>query len=318
MEMHFLQKNSPGSRLGFGGAAFSGAGAGYGFGEISWKETEEIMDKALESGIRLFDTAPIYGFGQSEETLGKLLKNNDDVIVVSKSGVSWHENKRVNMSNDANNTSLMLDESLRRLQRDKIDLYMIHWPDARVDIRRPLEILIRAKEIGKIKAIGLCNTNMEDLSKAIEMTSIDALQSEINFFKPLDLEIEKMANQHHISIMSWGLFDKGIIAGSVTRGRTFGPEDARSWAPWWKKSDKDFKMFVMEKIFPVLKDAGHSGIELALKSALQQSHMPLVGAKSVAQLLSVLNGLKNLPSDDLMSQIKTQFLQLKEDAISSS
>src|SRR5690606_12662881 len=100
-------------------------------------------------------TAPIYGFGLSEERFGAYLPK--EAFIISKSGVDWHANKRVNMTNDPFVTERMLNESLKRLKRDSIDLYMIHWPDSRVDIRLPLEVLARAQKAGKIKYIGLCN-----------------------------------------------------------------------------------------------------------------------------------------------------------------
>ncbi len=136
------------SFLGFGGASLSGEGGGYGMGLVSEKEAETLIKLAVDSGINIFDTAPIYGFGLSEERLGKYLPKNQ--FIISKGGVDWHENKRVNMSNDPKIISKMLHASLKRLNRDCIDLYMIHWPDPRVDITEPIKVLLKAKEDGKI------------------------------------------------------------------------------------------------------------------------------------------------------------------------
>jgi len=156
--------------LAFGGAAISGEGGGYGFGDINENDSIELLNSAYDKGIRIFDTAPIYGFGLSEVRMGKAFKQTrDKVFIVSKSGVTWGENKRVDMTNDPVVTTKMLEQSLRDLQSDYIDLYMIHWPDTRVDIRRPLEVLAKAKHQGKIKHIGLCNTNIADLEKGSEI-----------------------------------------------------------------------------------------------------------------------------------------------------
>ena len=86
-----------------------------------------MLGLAFDLGIRLYDTAPIYGFGLSEQRLGNYFKHKrEDVFFISKSGVDWHDSKRVNMTNDPAVTQKMLENSLRDLQSDYIDLYMIH------------------------------------------------------------------------------------------------------------------------------------------------------------------------------------------------
>lgn len=216
----------------FGGASLSGEGGGYGFGEMSELEAEKLIHAAFDKGITLFDTAPIYGFGLSEERLGRYLPKNAQVV--SKSGVDWHESKRVNMSNARDITEKMLHQSLKRLQRESIDLYMVHWPDSRVDIRIPLEVLKNAQLDGKIKHIGLCNTNLMDLNKAREICEIDAIQSELNLFNQMPFDSLEKEWSDKFS-MGWGTFDKGILSGRVKGDRQFSAKDCRSWAPWWNK-----------------------------------------------------------------------------------
>jgi aryl-alcohol dehydrogenase-like predicted oxidoreductase len=164
----------------FGGAGISGEGGGYGFGAMSETEAEALLKSAWEKGFTLFDTAPIYGFGLSEERMGRYLPK--EAMVVSKCGVDWHESKRVNMTNDPKTSERMLNESLKRLKRDVIDIYMVHWPDKKVDFRDTLQVLIRAKETGKIKHIGLCNTTLDELSLAKEVCQVEVIQSELNLF----------------------------------------------------------------------------------------------------------------------------------------
>lgn len=218
----------------FGGASLSGEGGGYGFGSMNEDQAQKVLQKAWECGITLFDTAPIYGFGLSEERLGKYLPK--EAKIISKSGVDWHDTKRVNMTNDPVVTEKMLHQSLKRLNREQIDFYMIHWPDARVDIREPLQVLVKAQKAGKIQFIGLCNTNLDDLKKAQEICPITVIQSEHNLFN--QEPFLKLNNTWKDKLsMSWGTFDKGILSGRVTQDRKFSPEDCRSWAPWWNKKE---------------------------------------------------------------------------------
>lgn len=294
--------------LAFGGASISGEGGGYGFGNISEGEAIDLLKEAYDLGLRLFDTAPIYGFGLSEQRLGKAFnQNRDKVFIVSKSGVTWHENKRVDMTNKPEVTQKMLEQSLRDLNTDYIDLYMIHWPDANVDIRRPLEILAKAKEQGKIKHIGLCNTTIKDLEKSKEVEKVEVVQSEFNFFQTALAEnLFPYLKKHDISFMSWGTLDKGILTGRVDEKRKFDATDCRSWAPWWKNADNKSKFNAMKKIWPLLDEHGHTGLELALAHNLYFDEVTsaLCGARNSDQLRSLFKALENLPGKELLEEAK--------------
>lgn len=293
--------------IAFGGAAISGEGGGYGFGDISEGEAIDLLHLAFDKGMRIFDTAPIYGFGLSEIRMGKAFKQNrDKTFLVSKSGVTWHENKRVDMSNTPEVTQKMLEQSLKDLQTDYIDLYMIHWPDAKVDIRRPLEVLAKAKHEGKIKHIGLCNTSVEDLDKGSEIERIEVVQSEFNFFQNGAREtLFAYLKEKNMSFMSWGTLDKGILTGRVDEKRKFDQSDCRSWAPWWKNADNKSKFQAMNKIWPLLDKNNHSGLELALgyNLSFDELSVALCGAKNREQLLSLFSALDNLPSGDLLQSL---------------
>jgi aryl-alcohol dehydrogenase-like predicted oxidoreductase len=293
--------------LAFGGAAISGEGGGYGFGDISEADSTDLLHFAYESGLRIFDTAPIYGFGLSEKRIGKAFKlMREKVFLVSKSGVTWGDNKRVDMTNDPTVTAKMLEQSLRDLETDYIDLYMIHWPDARVDIRRPLEVLAKAKGQGKIKYIGLCNTNIFDLEKAAEIERIEVVQSEFNFFQnSAQSEIFPYLKEHNISFMSWGTLDKGILTSRVDEVRKFEESDCRSWAPWWKMSENKPKFETMKKILPILEKHQKSGLELAIGHNLSfpEVSVAICGAKNKGQLSSLMKALDNLPTKELLSEV---------------
>ncbi|MCK5883311.1 MAG: aldo/keto reductase [Bacteriovoracaceae bacterium] len=291
----------------FGGASISGEGGGYGFGDITENNAIELLHFALDSGIKIFDTAPIYGFGESERRLGKAFKSKrEEVFLISKSGVTWHPNRRVDMSNDPVVTQKMLEQSLRDLDTDYIDLFMVHWPDSKVDIRRPMEILSKAKHQGKIKHIGLCNTWIGDIEKAIEVDQIEAIQNQLNVFENKNFEdVRDYLKNAHTSFMSWGTLDKGIVSGRVRSGRKYDRSDARSWAPWWKKSNYRDKISVMEEVLPILKAHGHTGLELALSYNLSMVEpiYPICGVRSIEQLTGVLDALKNPLAGEFLNDV---------------
>ena len=236
------------SPIAFGGASISGEGGGYGFGPISHKDSIDLLEYAYALGINVYDTAPIYGFGISEARLSEFIQNKrEKILLISKSGVDWHPNQRVNMTNDPVSTEKMLNESLKRLNSDYIDLYMIHWPDKAVDIRRPLEVLSRAKKEGKIRMIGLCNTNANDLALALEIEEIHMVQSEFNLFNQDEIKrnLFPILIEKNIPFMGWGPLDKGVLNFSITPNREYAKEDCRSWAPWWNKKEMNKKAEVV-------------------------------------------------------------------------
>lgn len=297
--------------LAFGGASISGEGGGYGFGHISEGDSISLLKDAYEGGFRIFDAAPIYGFGLAEKRMGKAFaQNREDVFFISKSGVTWNESKRVDMSNSKAVTQKMLEQSLRDFNTDYIDLFMIHWPDAKVDIREPLEVLSKAKSDGKIKHIGLCNTSIEDLEKASEIERIEVAQSQLNVFcdEPVN-ELFPYLKEKEMSFMSWGTLDKGIITGSIHKKReqskSYDDVDCRKKAPWWNQAEVLEKVSQMDKAFPILEEHGHTGLELALGYNLSFDSVStaLVGARNHDQLQGCLKALSNLPSEVVLEKV---------------
>jgi myo-inositol catabolism protein IolS len=297
--------------IGFGGASLSGEGGGYGFGEMSEESADTLIRGSLERGVNLFDTAPIYGFGLSEIRLGKYLKPSDDAFIISKAGVDWHDNRRVNMSNDPKIISKMLHESLKRLNRDCIDMYMIHWPDPKVDIRKPLEVLYKAREQGKIRFIGLANTTSEDLEKAQEITQITGFQAEHNLWTTKNYELVEDRLEETL-FTGWGTFDKGILSGRVAPERKFDSSDARSWAPWWNRKEVALKL---EKIESLKSHLGPYQIELpdfCLSFALstRKPVCSLIGFKTLEDLDKILTCLNDNKSSEIIHKIYSSWINL--------
>ena len=292
----------------FGGASISGRSGGYGFGDISDREAMDLLCFSYEKGIRLFDSAPVYGWGESERRIGKAFRNREDVFVISKAGVTWDNFRRIDMTNEPKVVQNMLEESLRNLGRDVIDLYMVHWPDERVDIRCTLEVFLKAKERGMIKHIGLCNTSPEEMKKAREVASIDYVQSEFNLLCPALPDIFSCLND--TIFMSWGTLDKGILTRTVDRRRELAKDyhfaDCRRKAPWWKQQNVLEKIQRLEPLWPFLREWGYSPLELALGHNLSwpECSYVLVGIKNRTQLEEVLAALNHLPDRETVEEAR--------------
>ena len=162
------------SAVGLGGWPFGG---GYDWGDLDEKTAARSVEAALEQGINWIDTAPVYGDGESESFLGKVLRSKrGKALLATKCGLvkngSWTDH---DLSPKAVRTQL--ENSLTRLRTDYIDLYQIHYPDPKVSLTDALETLLRLKEEGKIRHIGVCNFSAELLKEAAEITPIACVQN---------------------------------------------------------------------------------------------------------------------------------------------
>ena len=295
------------SMIGMGCASISGEGGGYGFGDITEADSITLVHAAQDAGINLFDTAPIYGFGMSEIRLGKALKGErrSRAFVVSKSGITWDDDKKVRLDNSPETTQTMLENSLRDLQTDYLDLYLVHWPDENCDIRKTVEVLVEAKEAGKIRAFGLSNSNPSELAQASEIAPPQVLQAQMNLFEHSPREnLFDFVNAKGAGLMTWGSLDKGILTGRVNQERTFSKSDVRSHAPWWVNEDHTPRYNTMAELLPRLEKEGHSGLELALSHLFAHSEVStaLCGFRSSEQLQGTCQAVENLLSASLLEE----------------
>lgn len=286
------------TKIGLGCASLSGEGGGYGFGDICEKTAISLVRHAIDRGIEYFDTAPIYGFDLSEKRLGMAIGHIDreNVKIVSKCGVHWHNTKRVNMTNDPKLCDQQLTKSLRHLATDYIDLYMVHWPDPKIDIRYTVEALVKRLDKDDILEIGLCNTNQNEIDLASEVYPIRSLQGECNLFS------DSMKAFEQFFKMGWGSFDKGILSGRVELDRKFDASDCRSWAPWWKKGNWKEKV-------QKCNDFSHKAMlkNIAFHYAIKNTDIALFGAKTIQDLDDLLNIEKTKIDNDLIDKASDYF-----------
>ena len=298
-----LQK--PSSVIGFGAASISGSGGGYSFGDIDEASAVELVHRAQDTGITVFDTAPIYGFGLSEQRLGRALRGQrrHEAIIVSKCGIAWDESKRVAIDNSAATTQRMLEQSLRDLGTEQIDVYPVHWPDPAIDIRETYEVLVRAKESGKVGAIGLSNTNPNELTLALEVGPVDVCQGQDSFFESWHRSnmFDRLASID-AGFMAWGTLEKGILTGRVTADRTFDKHDVRSHAPWWTSVDHSRHYEVMTRLQSLLNEEGYTPIQCAVSHVLRSEVVStaLCGARTPEQIDGLISAVETVVPNDIL------------------
>jgi len=229
--IHIEGISTPVSRIGLGTWAIGG---------WMWGGTDDVTSiatirYAVDSGINLIDTAPVYGFGHSEEVVGKALVGiRDQVVIATKAGLEW-SNGEIWRNTTAARIRIEIEDSLRRLRTDRIDLYQIHWPDPLVPHEEAAAELEKLKREGKILAIGVSNYSPEQMDGFSRSARIATVQSPYNLFeRAIEQDVIPYAKQHGLTVLAYGALCRGLLSGHMRESTRFSGDDLR-------KSDPKFK-----------------------------------------------------------------------------
>lgn len=264
------------SVLGFGCWGASGKGSWTGHSD---DDQIEAIRKAIELGVNFFDVAPIYGMGHAEEVLGKAIKGfRDKIFIATKGGIPW--DAEFNARNDVSRDSLLqeIDDSLRRLNVDYVDLYQVHWPtDSGVPLSETIEALQMIKASGKAKQVGLTNFSKSDLAVIQESVDIVSMQGlynmldtdassyhGINLQYRVTSEIFPLVKAEGMAFFPYSPLFQGLLTGKISEETTFGNEDVRQNNPklHGEQRTKYLNMINEIKLIPEL--AGKKISEIAL------------------------------------------------------
>ena len=199
-------------------------------------ETESIstIRGALERGINLIDTAPAYGFGRSEEIVGKAIDEarlRSNVLIATKAGLGWDNGK---VFRDASRARLTreVDDSLRRLRTDYIDIYQVHWPDPLVEIEETADAMHTLFLQGKIRAIGVSNFSVEQMEKFRRVSPLHVLQAPYNLFeRGIETDLLAYCRGNDIATLGYGALCRGLLSGRMRQDTVFEGDDLRRGDP---------------------------------------------------------------------------------------
>ena len=211
---------------------------GWMWGGTDEKESIRTIHAALNRGINLIDTAPIYGNGRSEEIVGEALRQygrRDSVLVASKVGIDW-TNGKIERNSTRQRILREIEDSLRRLQTDYIDIYQVHWPDPLVSVEETALTLRGLYEQGKIRAIGVSNYSPEEMERFRSVAPLHTVQPPYNLFeREIERNVLPYALSRHITTLAYGALCRGLLSGSMNASRQFAKDDMR------KTSDPKFQ-----------------------------------------------------------------------------
>lgn len=224
--------------LGFGSWAIGGGGYQFGWGPQDDEQSIATINHALDLGINWIDTAAVYGLGHSEEVVARALKGRSErPYVFTKCGRVWDEHGNITGNLKAQSIRRECENSLRRLQTDVIDLYQMHWPDPEPDIEEGWSTMAELKKEGKVRYIGVCNFNVNQMRRIMQIAPISSLQPPYSIIHP-DVEngILPFCQEHNIGVIVYSPMVSGLLTGSMTRERIANlPEDD------WRRRSPDFQ-----------------------------------------------------------------------------
>jgi aryl-alcohol dehydrogenase-like predicted oxidoreductase len=242
-------------------------------------ESIRTIHKALELGVNFLDTAPAYGRGHSEEVVGNaLVGRRQDVILSTKASGQGHSLDQLRAK---------LQESLKRMQTDYVDVYFIHWPSRQEPLGRTIENLETLRREGLIRVIGVSNFDVPMLQTAAKYGTVDILQPPYNFiWRFIEEDILPYCKSHNIGISTYSSLAQGLLTGTLRLATPYAPGDQRVRTVLWKPENLGKCLYTVERLRPIAKDLGVTVAQLALRWLLEQEGVTtgLVGARTVAEI----------------------------------
>ena len=270
---------------------------------------ERLLRHALDAGVTMFDTAAMYGAGANEELVGRTLKDRrSEYTLCSKCVLGEIDGKRIL---DASPTAIahVLDDSLRRLQVDHIDLYYLHRPDPKVPIEDSVGALKRAVEAGKIGAIGLSEMSAETLRRAHAVHPITAMQTEYSpWTRNPEVAVLDTCAELGVTFVAFSPLGRGLLAGNVGPAGV-AAEDVRASMPRFQPPHFEANLRLAAQLERLAKDTGCTAAQLCLAWVLSRGDhiVPIPGTTSIAHLDEDLATLSRDWPDDLMAAMDRLF-----------
>ncbi len=207
--------------IGFGAWAIGGGNWEFAWGPQDDNASITAIHRALDHGVNWIDTAAIYGLGHSEEMVARALKTTSyKPYVFTKCSMRWIADRSIYRSLKADSVREELENSLRRLGVETIDLYQIHWPNPEEEIEEGWEALARLKKQGKIRWIGVSNFSVEQMKRAQKIAPITSLQPPYSMLRPaIEQEVLPFAQANGIGVINYSPMVSGLLTGKMTAER---------------------------------------------------------------------------------------------------
>lgn len=281
----------PVSRIGLGTWAIGG----WMWGGSEEEESIRTILAAIEGGVNLIDTAAVYGFGRSEEIVGKAIARHgrrDQLVIATKVCLEWAPGGGgVHRNGSTARIEKEIEDSLRRLGTDYIDLYQVHWPDPLVPVAETAEAMGRLLKAGKIRAIGVSNFNPAQCEAFRAVAPLASIQPPYNLFeRGIDADLLPYAREHGLAMLCYGAICRGLLSGRMRPDTVFEGDDLRKADPKFQAPRFAQYLAAVDDLAALARSYyGKPVLALALRWVLQRHPraIALWGARHPGQLAGI-------------------------------
>ncbi|MCJ7447357.1 MAG: aldo/keto reductase [Bacteroidales bacterium] len=316
------------SVLAFGAWAIDG----WMWGGADANDAIKAIETAIDNGMTTIDTASVYGFGLSEELVGKAIRGKrEKVQILTKFGMAWgskdgdfffaskdNSGNDINIYRHASKKKVLqdCDDSLRRLRIDYIDLFQIHWPDPLTPVSETMEALDILIGKGKVRAGGVCNYSLELMNEAEKVLSIASNQVPYSMVKrDIEKDIVPHCAHKNIGILAYSPLQRGLLSGRIKPGHKFNDGDTRPDTPYYKEPNLSNILQFLDDIRPLAENHNATLAQVVLNWTMQQPGITcaLAGARNPAQVLENIGAVSFRLTDEEIKRIYTLLSDLNID-----
>ncbi len=302
------------TRIGLGTWALGGTGWFASWGPQDDNDSIATIHRAIDLGINWIDTAAVYGLGHAEEIIGRALKGRSErPFIFTKCSRKGTPDGKVESVLKADSIRQEVEDSLRRLQVDVIDLYQIHWPQPDEDVEEGWRTMAELKAAGKVRHIGVSNFNVSQLRRAQAIAPVSSLQPPYSLInRAVEDEILPFCQQHNIGVIVYSPMASGLLTGAMTPERILSlPEsDWRTRNPEYREPRLSRNMALVTLLYDIGKRHDKTPGEVAIAWTLRHPSVTaaIIGGRRPEQLDRVVGAAEFRLNDEELQEIDT-FIQ---------
>ena len=283
----------------------------FGWGPQDDEHSVAAIRTAIDSGVNWIDTAPAYGCGHAEEVVGRVLKELPaKPIIATKCGLLWNEKREKVTCLKKDSVLAECDASLRRLGVDVIDLYQMHWPDPDEQLEEGWEAMVRLKEQGKVRYIGVSNCSVGQIKRAEAIEKPVSLQPPYSMIRrDAEAALLGYCRKNNMGVVAYSPMQKGLLTGKYTAEKVaeLAPDDHRHRDPNFHGKRLEANMKLVEGITAIAQRYGRTSAQLAIAWVLRREEITaaIVGARSKKQIEETVQAGEWQLTDEDIAKIDT-------------